>query len=148
MFREGRVVEKNLEESVSRFEKSASYDNAFGQYNLALALLNGEGVAKDEVRAANLLARAANGDCVEAVDAYGLVLLDGRGVKPDPDAAFHQFLRAAEAGYSPAMEHLSTCYRQGKGVKADERRALEWKIRSRAVLGDRNAQAWLQENAK
>ncbi len=148
MFREGRAVERNLEESVSRFEKSAGYDNAFGQYNLALALQNGEGVAKNEVRAANLLAKAAEGDCVEAVDAYGLALLDGRGVKPNPDAAFHHFLRAAEAGYPPAMENLSTCYRLGKGVKADERRALEWKIRSRAVLGDRNAQAWLQENAK
>ena len=147
MFREGRVVERNLEESVSRFEKSAGYDNAFGQYNLALALQDGEGVAKDEVRAAKLLARAADGDCVEAVDAYGLALLNGRGVKPNPDAAFNQFLRAAEAGYPPAMENLSTCYRLGKGVKADERRALEWKIRSRAVRGDRNAQAWLQQNA-
>ena len=148
MFREGRVVEKNLEESVRRFEKSAGYENAFGQYNLALALQNGEGVAKDEVRAVELLARAANGDCVEAVDAYGLALLLGHGVAQNPDAAFRQFLRAAEAGYPPAMENLSTCYRHGKGVKADERRSLEWKVRSRAARGDRNAQAWLQQNVK
>ena len=46
------------------------------------------------------------------------------------------------------MENLSTCYRYGKGVKADERRSMEWKIRSRAARGDRNAQAWLQQNAK
>ena len=58
------------------------------------------------------------------------------------------FLRAAEAGYPPAMENLSTCYRYGKGVKPDERQSMEWKIRSRAARGDRNAQAWLQKNAK
>ena len=145
-FREGRVVDKDLELSTKWFEKSASYDNAYGQFNFALALQNGDGVAQDEVRAAKLLARAAEGECVEAIDAYGVALWKGRGVREDPEAAFRQFLRAAEAGYPPAMENLSTCYQLGKGVKADERRSLEWKIRSRAARGDRNAQAWLQQN--
>ena len=146
-FREGRVVDKDLELSTKWFEKSASYDNAYGQFNFALALQKGDGVAQDEVRAAKLLARAAEGECVEAIDAYGVALWKGRGVREDPEAAFRQFLRAAEAGYPPAMENLSTCYQLGKGVKADERRSLEWKIRSRAARGDRNAQAWLQQNA-
>jgi TPR repeat protein len=105
-------------------------------------------VAQDEARAAQLLAKAADGGSVEAIDAYGVALWKGRGVKKDPEAAVRQFLRAAEADYPPAMENLSTCYRLGKGVKADERRSLEWKIRSRAARGDRNAQAWLQQNAK
>ncbi len=146
-FREGRVVDKDLELSTKWFEKSASYDNAYGQFNFALALQKGDGVAQDEVRAAKLLASAAEGECVEAIDAYGVALWKGRGVREDPEAAFRQFLRAAEAGYPPAMENLSTCYQLGKGVKADERRSLEWKIRSRAARGDRNAQAWLQQNA-
>ena len=147
-FREGRVVEKDLEMSTKWFEKSASYDNAYGQFNFALALQNGEGVAQDEARAAGLLAKSADGGCVEAIDAYGVALWKGRGVPENPEAAFKYFLRAAEAGYPPAMENLSTCYRFGKGVKADERRSMEWKIRSRAARGDRNAQAWLQQNAK
>ena len=134
--------------STKWFEKSASYDNAYGQFNFALALQNGEGVAQDEARAAALLSKAAAGGCVEAVDAYGVALWKGRGVPESPEAAFKYFLRAAEAGYPPAMENLSTCYRYGKGVKADERRSMEWKIRSRAARGDRNAQAWLQKNAK
>ncbi len=147
-FREGRVVEKDLEMSTKWFEKSASYDNAYGQFNFALALQNGEGVAQDEARAAALLSKAAAGGCVEAVDAYGVALWKGRGVPENHESAFKYFLRAAEAGYPPAMENLSTCYRYGKGVKADERRSMEWKIRSRAARGDRNAQAWLQQNAK
>ena len=146
-FREGRVVEKDLEMSTKWFEKSASYGNAYGQFNFALALQNGTGVKQDETRAAMLLARAADGGCVEAIDAYGVALWKGRGVPADPSAAFRQFLRAAEAGYPPAMENLSTCYHFGKGVKPDERQSMEWKIRSRAARGDRNAQAWLQQNA-
>lgn len=147
-YREGRVVEKNLERSAKFFEKSASYGNPYGQFNFALALQNGEGVAQDETRAAALLSKAADGGCVEAVDAYGMALLDGRGVQENPEAAFKYFLRAADAGYPPAMENLSKCYQSGKGVKADSRRAMEWKIRSCAARGDRNAQAWLQQNAK
>ncbi len=147
-YREGRVVEKNLEMSAKLFEKSASYDNPYGQFNFALALQNGEGVEKDEARAAALLSKSADGGCVEAIDAYGMALLNGRGVPENAEAAFRYFLRAADAGYPPAMENLSTCYQFGKGVKADGWRSMEWKIRSRAARGDRNAQAWLQQNAK
>ena len=44
------------------------------------------------------------------------------------------------------MENVATCYEKGTGVQANERLALEWKIRSRAARGDRNAQAWLWQN--
>ena len=147
-YREGRVVEKNLEMSAKHFGESASYDNPYGQFNYALALQNGEGVEKDEARAAALLSKSADGGCIEAIDAYGMALLNGRGVPENAEEAFRYFLRAADAGYPPAMENLSTCYKYGKGVKADGRRSMEWKIRSRAARGDRNAQAWLQQNAK
>ena len=147
-FREGRVVNKDPELSAKWFEKSASYENPYGQFNYALALQHGEGVAKDEAKAVEYLKKAADGGCVEAVDAYGVALWKGRGVKEDAKAAFGMFRIAAENGYPPAMENLSTCYRLGKGVKADERKSIEWKIRSRAVRGDRNAQAWLEQNAR
>ena len=130
-FREGRVVEKDLEMATKWFEKSASYDNPYGQFNLALALQRGEGVEQDDVRAAALLSKAAAGGCVEAVDAYGVALWKGRGVPKNQKAAFQYFLRAAEAGYPPAMENLSTCYQYGMGVEADERKSLEWKFRAR-----------------
>ncbi len=147
-FREGRVVQQDYEMSTKWFEKSASYDNPFGQFNFALALQRGEGIKQDEKRAAEFLKKAADGDCIEAIDAYGVALWKGRGVKEDQVAAYRLFKKAAEAGYPPAMENLSTCYQYGHGVKADERLSMEWKIRSRAVRGDRNAQAWLEKNAR
>lgn len=147
-FREGKVVDKDLELATKWFAKSASYDNPFGQFNYALALQRGEGVKPDPEKAAKLLEAAANAGCVEAIDAWGVALWKGNGVKEDPERAFRLLLRAANAGYPPAMENVSTCYEMGKGVRANATLATEWKIRSRAARGDRNAQAWLQQNEK
>jgi TPR repeat protein len=147
-FRDGSIVERDAELSAKWFAKSASYENPFGQYNYALALRRGDGVEKDEKKAVELLEKSANGGCVEAVNTLGVAYWKGEGVKKDAAKAFKLFMRAADTGYPPAMDNISTCYEQGDGVAASERKAMEWKIRSRAARGDRNAQAWLQQNAQ
>lgn len=147
-FREGIVVDKDLETSVKWFAKSASYGNPYGQFNYALALRKGEGISKDLHEAARLMQIAAASGCVEAIDAYGCMLWKGEGVLEDTKKAFSLFLQAAKADYPPAMENLSTCYQQGKGVEANQQKSIEWKIRSRAARGDRNAQLWLIQNNK
>ena len=101
---------------------------------------------QDYKTAAKLLEKAAAGGCVEAIDVFGVALWKGEGIEADPRRAFGLFMKAASAGYPPAMENVSTCYERGSGVRADEHLALEWKIRSRAARGDRNAQAWLRQN--
>ncbi len=147
-FRDGRVVERDLALAAKWFAKSASYGNPFGEFNYALALRRGEGVERDPAAAATLLERSAAGGCVEAIDALGVALWKGEGVRADPARAFALFLKAADAGYPPAMENVATCYEKGAGVQANDRLALEWKIRSRAARGDRNAQAWLRQNTE
>lgn len=147
-FREGVVVEKNLETSAKWFAKSASYGNPYGQFNYALALKRGEGVEVNHPEAARLFRLSAAGGCVEALDAYACALWRGEGVAKDPKQAFKLFERAAAAGFPPAMENMSACYDKGVGVKASKEKALEWKIRSRAARGDRNAQLWLQQQKK
>ena len=145
-FRDGIVVEKDDVLATKWFAKSASYENAFGQFNYALALRRAEGCPQDMAAAAALLKKASDAGCVEAINVYGVALWKGEGTDPDPKTAFKLFMKAAGTGYPPAMENVSTCYEKGVGVKADERLALEWKIRSKAAQGDRNAQAWLQQN--
>ena len=147
-FREGRVVPRDLALSAAWFAKSAGYRNIYGMFNYAVALENGEGVKKDVVLAASLMKHAADGGCIEAVNAYGVMLGKGNGVKQDHVAAFRLFLRAAQAGYPPAMENLATCYETGRGVKADEALSMEWKIRSKAARGDRNAIQWLRSKGR
>jgi len=147
-FREGRVVEKDLEMAARWFAKSAAKENPYGQFNYGLALQRGEGVPKDLKKAAELFRTAGDHGCVEAIDAYGVALWRGEGVRENHRKAFQQFIRAANMGYPPAMENIATCYTRGTGVPADENLATEWKIRSRAARGDRNAQAWLRQNSK
>ena len=147
-FREGRVVEKDLEMATRWFAKSADCENPYGQYNYGLAFQRGEGVPKDLKKAAELFRIAGDRGCIEAINSYGVALWRGEGVRENHRKAFQQFIRAANLGYPPAMENIATCYSRGTGVPADENRATEWKIRSRAARGDRNAQAWLRQNAK
>jgi len=147
-FREGRVVEKDLEMAARWFAKSAATENPYGQFNYGLALQRGEGVPQDLKKAAELFRIAGDHGCIEAIDAYGVALWRGEGVRENHRKAFQQFIRAANLGYPPAMDNISTCYSRGTGVPADENLATEWKIRSRAARGDRNAQAWLRQNSK
>ena len=62
--------------------------------------------------------------------------------------AIKAFRNAASSGFPPAMENLATCYEKGDGVKADDKRAMLWRIRSKAARGDRAARAWLLQNDK
>ena len=147
-FREGRIVGKDLELSTKWFKKSADFRNPYGEYNYGLALHRGEGIKKDDTEAAEYFKRAADGGCVEALNSYGLALLKGEGVNKDELGALKTFERAAETGFPPAMENIATCYEKGKGVKPDDKKALLWRIRSKAARGDRAAQAWLMKNDK
>lgn len=147
-FREGRIVGKDPALSAKWFKKSADLQNAYGEYNYGLALHRGEGVDRDDVEAVRYFKRAAEGGCVEAINSYGLALLRGEGVAQDVIGAIKAFERAAAAGFPPAMENIATCYEKGNGVKADDKKALLWRIRSKAARGDRAAQAWLQQNDK
>jgi len=147
-FREGRIVGKDLELSTKWFKKSADYRNAYGEYNYGLALHRGEGIKRDDKEAAKYFKRAADGGCIEAINSYGLALLRGEGVEQDEIEAVRFFERAAATSFPPAMENLALCYEKGKGVKASDKKAMLWRIRSKAARGDRAAQAWLMQNDK
>ena len=147
-FREGRIVNKDLELSTKWFKKSADYGNAYGEYNYGLALHRGEGVKRNDRLAAEYFKRAATQGCVEAVNSFGLALLRGEGVEKNQMEAIKAFRNAASSGFPPAMENLATCYEKGDGVKADDKRAMLWRIRSKAARGDRAARAWLLQNDK
>ena len=82
------------------------------------------------------------------MNTYGLALLRGEGVEQDEIEAIKAFERAAATGFPPAMENIALCYEKGLGVKPDDKKAMLWRIRSKAARGDRAAQAWLMQNDK
>jgi len=142
----GTVVERNLELAAKFFEKSATLGNAFGQLNLALALQRGEGVAKDDHRAFELLTESAAQGNAEAMNALGMCHYHGNGVEKNFYKAMRWYRSSAALGYAPAMDNIATCCDFGHGVQKSPESAMVWRARARAARGDRNAVSWLRQN--
>lgn len=144
-YRDGIVVERDPVLAAKWFARSADLGNAYGELNYALALLRGEGVEQDVERAARMLKASAEQGNEEAMNAYGMCLYNGEGVAQDRLDAGRWYRASAQRGFAPAMENLATCYEKGTaGFRKDAAEALRWRMRARAVRGDRNAAAWLQ----
>ena len=74
----------------------------------------------------------------------GTCYLAGFGCKADMSTAFECFKSAAEAGHPEAMDNLSACYELGHGVKKNQARSLFWRMKARALRGDKAAKKWLE----
>ena len=74
---------------------------------MAVAHEHGEGVARDQVKAAALYCEAARTGDVEALYGLGWMYANGRGVARDDALAAGLFTLAAEAGHAPARKALA-----------------------------------------
>ncbi len=147
-YRDGIVVKKDVETAVRFFKRSADLGNDYGLFNYALALQRGEGVEKDSAKAVEMFREAAQRGNAEAMNSYGMCFYIGDGVAKDPAVAVKWFLASAARGFPEAMDNLSSCYELGQGVKQNSTKSTIWKVRGMAARGDRNAAAWLEQNAK
>lgn len=89
--------------------------------------------------------RAVESKDVNALINLGTCYLRGFGCEPDFTMAFACFREAAEKGHPEGMDNLSACYELGHGVPPDPKLSLYWKMRARAVRGDKAADRWLRE---
>lgn len=95
-------------------------------YNLAVMMLNGEGVAKDDHKAAEWLERSAKRGMPEAQYLLGRMHFEGRGVPRDPSAEAGWYRRAAEGRYALAQHEYGVLCHLGEGVAKDEVEAFAW----------------------
>lgn len=147
MYRDGIVVERDLVVATRWFAKASDLGNAYGQLNYALALQRGEGVEKDVKAAAELLKAASAQGNPEALNAYGMCFFNGMGVERDEKRAIACFRQSAARGFPPAMDNMADCYDRGAGgLEKSHSKSMVWKVRSRAMRGDRNAAIWLKQN--
>lgn len=118
---------------------AVSAGQANAQYELAMRLIEGRGVPKDQVAAARWLERAASRGLAPAQYRLGSMYEKGIGVKRDPAAAKRWYLEAAEAGNARAAYNLAAMDVDPGAGEPNHAEAAKW-FQKAAVLGVRDSQ--------
>lgn len=100
--------------------KQAEQGNALSQYMLGVAYGIGEGVPKDDVKAAYWMEKSANQDVAEAQTLMGTYYAKGQGVLKDYAKAAQWFKKAADNGDDGGKALLGVFYLEGRGVTRDK----------------------------
>ena len=98
--------------------------NTLAQYNVALLLGKGLGVAQDLRQAAKWYERAAKGGDDDAKVNLGLMYAAGEGVPRDYAKAAQLYREAAANGNGMAQNNLGAAYLKGEGVERNDAEAL------------------------
>ncbi len=109
------------------------------QHDLALAYLNGRGVAQNYQTAAEWFEKAAEAGLERAQFNLAVLYENALGVPGDLERAFTLYGAAAEQGFAPAQHNLAVAYAQGRGTSRDYRAAVLW-FRRAADQGIASAQ--------
>ena len=125
MYFTGQGAEKNLQEAVKWFRRSADQGHAEAQNRMGDACYNGWGVKKDYREAVNWYQRAATHESTRAQTALGTMYYNGTGVVKSYFNAVWWYSQAAETGNVWAQYYLGNMYRNGQGVKRDIEKARE-----------------------
>jgi hypothetical protein len=136
-------------EAVKWFRKAAEQDNAEAAYELGIAYLDGNGMARDSASARIWLDRAAARGLLRARVALRDMEREAESAAIDPIAALRSaesvpFYQAATAGDANAQYELGLMFFSGEGVARDYKQALYW-LRRAAEQQNVNAQLFLAE---
>jgi TPR repeat protein len=126
---------------------AASPACASATYNLAAALIEGDGIPKSVPKGLRLLRAARRAGQAAATNYLGFCYRMGEGVKKDARRGFALSLEAAEAGVPAAQYDVGMCLLTGTGVKKDSAAAERWIVRA-AKGGDRHAQEYLSRRTQ
>jgi TPR repeat protein len=107
-------------------QSAATESDADRTYRLGLKTLNGDGVPRNEAKAAELFRDAAAKGSVEAQLQLGLMHQRGQGVAQDDRAALSWLEKAAAAGNAEAQVLTAQAYAAGRGTSIDHAWAARW----------------------
>jgi TPR repeat protein len=120
-----------LRVAIKALHQAAGQGNAEAQFRLGMLYANGEGVALDHARAAQLMLDAAKQAHPSAQTTLAWLYANGYGVEQDDERARTWYRRAAEQGDIKAQYTLGTIYRFGQlGVAKDGERAVRWYLQA------------------
>jgi TPR repeat protein len=121
---------------------AATADDAERSYRLGLRNLNGDGMPRNEAKAAELFQEAAAKGSTDAQVELGLMHQRGQGVAQDDRAALALLEKAAAAGNSRAQLLTAQAYGLGRGTSIDHAWAARWYGKA-AEQGNADAQLML-----
>jgi TPR repeat protein len=119
---------RRMEDQQDKFQKllkKAEAGDTQTQYEVAMMLLKGRGVDKDEAQAAKWLSKAAEQGDEKAITRLGIVNYKGEIGRPDYAKAFDLFSKVKSESVL-AQYYLGEMYAEGKGVKRDYQEAIAW----------------------
>jgi len=107
------------------YRKAADRDDEMGLCNLAVLLLQGNGVEKDPAQGIALLTKAADQGSAFAKCRLAICYEQGEGVTQDYARCVHWYRQSADEGFGPAINNLADKYEKGLGVPQDLAKAFE-----------------------
>lgn len=113
-------------QALDEFRRAAEQGNRLAQFDYAMMLLNGEGVAPDPRGAVQWLERAANAGMSQAQYVYGKMFDDGYIVDKSIPQANRWYEKAAKQGHVQAQAAIANEYFIGRGVPRDYKTAFGW----------------------
>ena len=119
-----RAQQERFDEKALR--QKASGGDSQAEFELGLRYLGGEGIDKDEKKAAEWLLKAANKNHPGALNAMGTLHEEGTGVAKDEKKAFEYFQKGAKYGDAMAQLNLAECYEKGRGVEKNIAESKKW----------------------
>ncbi|ANR69604.1 hypothetical protein AXF19_00375 [Selenomonas sp. oral taxon 126] len=125
-YREGEVVEQDLEKAFDWFQKSARAGHDGAMWWLGDCYRDGEGTGEDIGEAIKWYEKSAALENSYAMCRLGLLYDAGKGVPHDVSIAAQWYRKSAEAGNGYAMYYLAMDYEYGEGVAQSEVKAKEW----------------------
>ncbi|MES2059365.1 MAG: tetratricopeptide repeat protein, partial [Pseudomonadota bacterium] len=118
----GSVSDGSAQE-IKALEESCDAGSADGCQQLGARLADGEGVARDEARAATLFEKSCLGGEADGCTLLGLAYHKGNGVSRSPERAAAFFAQACEKGGAADCNNIGLAYVNGDGVAKDAVRA-------------------------
>jgi hypothetical protein len=126
IYERGLSVSRDFSAAATWYAKSASHQDAGGQYRYGLLLRDGRGVARDETKAFELFRLSATRGVADAQFAAGDALDRGAGVTRNRTEAARWYEKAGDAGNADAQFALGNLYTKGDGVPKSELEAIKW----------------------
>jgi TPR repeat protein len=122
----------DLASAIRLLKLAAEAEVGDAQHALAVLMLEGRGLPKDEDGGADMMARAAaNGSLAGEVE-VALLQFAGRGLGRDERAAARGFARAAARGNAIAQNRLARILFQGRWLPLDKVAAAGWHLAAKA----------------